>query len=62
MEAIADFPLSLVWDAKRGSQLASNFLDVVQEVACMTNGALLKNQRRGSLCVTDEAPEVQLSV
>jgi DNA-binding transcriptional LysR family regulator len=62
METIADFPLSLVWDAKRGSQLASNFLDVVHEVACMTNGAVLKNLRRGSLCVKDEPPEVRLSV
>jgi hypothetical protein len=54
METIAAFPLNLVWDPKRDGQLASNFLGVVQQVACITNGASLKNQHRGTLCVTNE--------
>jgi DNA-binding transcriptional LysR family regulator len=38
-ETIADFPLSLIWDAKHTSPLVSNFLQVVQQLLSTKSGA-----------------------
>jgi DNA-binding transcriptional LysR family regulator len=53
-ETIADFPLSLMWNAKRTSPVIKNFLEVVKQVLSMRNGAPIPDEHGSSLCARDE--------
>ncbi len=50
-ESIAEFPLSLVWDAQRASPSVNDFLTVAREVLPEPNGALRLNNHSRSVAV-----------